>query len=218
MFEFNNIKIKWCGHDTFILSNGKTIYVDPYKLKQTTIADIILITHNHFDHLSSNDIMKIANDRTVIIAAHECMDKISTMNCKKKFGIFPYDEKVVYGIKITAVPAYNTNKVNHDTKKQFHPKEDNKIGFIININGTSIYHAGDSDFIPEMNDIKTDVLLIPISGTYVMTIGEAVSAVEKIKPKITIPMHYGTIIGDESDARRFSKMLTCCEVKILNKE
>ncbi|HSF28806.1 MAG TPA: MBL fold metallo-hydrolase, partial [Nitrosopumilaceae archaeon] len=109
-------------------------------------------------------------------------------------------------------------KINPDTKKPFHPKEDKKVGFIITIQGTSIYHTGDSDLIPEMTDLKPDILLIPVSGTYVMTAHEAADAIEKIKPKIAIPMHYGTIIGNENDAKGFKNMVKSCKVQILTKE
>jgi L-ascorbate metabolism protein UlaG (beta-lactamase superfamily) len=116
------------------------------------------------------------------------------------------------------VPAYNIDKINPDTKKPFHPKEDNKIGFIITINNTTFYHTGDSDNISEMSDIKPDVLFVPVSGTYVMTASEAASAVQKIKPKLAIPMHYGTIVGSEDDAKTFKKLVTSCQVQILAKE
>ena len=218
MFEYHGIKIRWYGHDTFTLEKEITICIDPYKLSKTIQADLVLISHNHFDHLSLEDLKKISSRNTIIIAANECMSQISNISSKEKIGIAPGEEKTINNIKVKAIPAYNIDKINPDTKKPFHPKEDKKIGFIITMQGTSIYHTGDSDLIPEMTDLKPDVLLIPVSGTYVMTAKEAADAIEKIKPKIAIPMHYGTIVGSENDAKEFKNMVKSCKVQILTKE
>jgi len=218
MFEYHGIKIRWYGHDTFTLEKEITICIDPYKLSKTIQADLVLISHNHFDHLSLEDLKKISSINTIIIAANECMSQISNISFKEKIGIAPGEEKTINNVTVKAIPAYNINKINPDTKKPFHPKDDKKIGFIITIQGTSIYHTGDSDLIPEMTDLNPDVLLIPVSGTYVMTAKEAADAVEKIKPKIAIPMHYGTIVGSENDAKEFKNMVKSCKVQILTKE
>ena len=186
MFEYNGIKIRWYGHDTFTLEKSVTICIDPYKLSRSIHPDIILISHNHFDHMSLDDLKKISNNDTIIVAAKECMQQL--------------------------------DKINPDTHKPFHPKEDNKVGFVISIGETSIYHTGDSDLIPEMSDLKPDVLLVPVSGTYVMTAKEAAKAVEKIKPKVTIPMHYGTLVGSDADAKEFKDTVKSCEVQVLTKE
>ena len=218
MFEYKGIKIRWHGHDTFSLEKGSTVCIDPYKLNRSIPADIVLISHNHFDHLSLEDLKKTSSSNTVIIAARECVSQISNVDYRELIGILPGQEKIVNNVKVKAVAAYNIDKINPDTSKPFHPKEDNKIGFIVNIENISIYHTGDSDLIPEMNDLKPDILLVPVSGTYVMTAKEAVKATEKIKPKIAIPMHYGTIVGSEADAKEFKAMVKSCEVQILTKE
>lgn len=218
MFEYHGIKIRWHGHDTFTLEKEITICTDPYKLSKTISADLVLISHNHFDHLSLEDLKKISSKNTIIVASNECIPQISNIPLKAKIGIAPGEEKTINNIKVKAVPAYNIDKINPDTNRPFHPKEDKKIGFIITIQGTSIYHTGDSDLIPEMTDLKPDILLIPVSGTYVMTAKEAANAVEKIKPKIAIPMHYGTIVGSENDAKEFKDMIKSCKVQILPKE
>ena len=218
MFEYNGVKIRWYGHDTFTLEKGITVCIDPYKLSKPLSADLVLISHNHFDHMSMEDLKKTCSDQTIIVAANECINQLSKVKSKEKIGIVPGQEKTVGHIKIKAVPAYNINKINPDTNKPFHPKEDGKVGFVINIGETSIYHTGDSDLIPEMTSLKPDILLVPVSGTYVMTAKEAAAAVEKIKPKIAIPMHYGSIVGSEKDAREFKDMVKSFEVQILTKE
>ena len=218
MFEYKGLKIRWHGHDTFSVESDVRIFFDPYKLSKQSEADLILISHDHFDHLSLEDLQKISTIKTTIVAAKECVNKITSIAFKEKMGIAPGEEKTVNGIRIRAVSAYNIDKINHDTKKPFHPKEDNKIGFLVNINGTVIYHTGDSDLIPEMSNLRPDILLIPVSGTYVMTNKEAAKATEIIKPKIAIPMHYGTIVGTERDATEFKNLVKSCEVQILTKE
>ncbi len=218
MFEYNGIKIRWFGHDTFTLEKDIRICLDPFKLSKPMLADIILISHNHFDHLSLEDLEKTVSPNTTIVAASECIDQLSKINSKEKIGIAPGEEKTVRDVKIKAIPAYNVDKINPDTNKPFHPKEDNKVGFIVSIDGTSFYHTGDSDLIPPMTDLKPDVLFVPVSGTYVMTANEAAMATEKIKPKLAIPMHYGTIVGTEQDAKKFKNLVNSCDVEILTKE
>ena len=218
MFDYKGIKIKWYGHDTFTIVNGIKICIDPFKLSNPIDADIILVSHEHFDHCSPDDLKKISSGKTSIVSAKECLSKLGGIPCKEKLGIMPGEEKTVNGIKIRAINAYNTNKINPDTKEPFHPKSDNKVGFFVNIDGVTIYHTGDSDFIPEMNNLQPDVLLVPVSGTYVMTAKEAAQAVEKIKPKIAIPMHYGTIVGSEHDAKEFKQLVKSCDVQIITKE
>ncbi len=186
--------IYWYGHDTFKIIGEKIIYTDPYKIKKKDLADIILITHDHYDHLSVDDLKKVQGPNTVIIAPPDCAKKI-TGNVRI---IKPGDKINVSGVEIEAVPAYNTNK-------QFHTKDKNWVGYIFTSNNQRIYIAGDTDYIPEMKTFKDiDIALLPVSGTYVMTAEEAIQAALDIKPKIAIPMHYGSIVGDKNDAKRFA--------------
>ncbi len=218
MFEYKGIKIRWLGHDTFNITGKIKIIIDPYKLVKKEDVDMIMITHNHFDHLSMDDIKKISTKNTSIIAAVECLDMLTEVDFKEKIGILPGEEKTVRGIKIRAVHAYNLNKINPETKKPFHPKEDNKIGFLIEMDNVTIYHTGDTDAIPEMSNLKPEIALVPVSGKYVMTAKEASDALVRIKPKIAIPMHYGSIVGKEEDAYDLKKLIKTCEIQILTKE
>ena len=218
MFEYKGIKIKWLGHDSFNIAGNIRIIIDPYKITKQEKADLVLISHNHFDHLSVNDLKNVSTKDTSIVAAKECIDMVKGFDFKEKIGISPGEEKTVRGVKIKSIRAYNVTKINSDTKKPFHPKEDNKVGFLFELDGITIYHAGDTDLIPEMSDLKPEIALVPVSGTYVMTAQEAAKAVEKIKPKIAIPMHYGVIVGSEKDANEFKQLVKSCEVQILTKE
>ena len=196
--------IKWLGHAGFKIEGEKTVYIDPFKIKDTEPADIIIVTHEHFDHLSPDDIKKIQTGKTVIVTTPDCYSKVSG-NVKT---ISPWQNLNVDGIKVEAVPAYNMNK-------QFHPKSNSWIGVIVTLNGKRIYHAGDTDNIPEMSSLKNiDVALLPVSGTYVMTAEEAAEAASRIMPKVAVPMHYGSIVGTKSDAERFRKLCNC-KVEIL---
>ncbi len=188
--------IHWLGHDTFKIVGEKVVYTDPFKIKKKDTADIILITHEHYDHCSPDDVKKIQGSNTVIVATADCAKKLSG---KVKI-LKPGDSIEVEGIKIEAVPAYNTNK-------QFHTKDKGWVGYIFTVKGQRIYIAGDTDHIPEMKNIKVDIAMLPVSGTYVMAADEAVKAALDIKPKIAIPMHYGSIVGSKSDAKRFAEGL-----------
>ncbi len=218
MLEYNGVKITWLGHDSFRISDGKTVYIDPYKLKSGGKADVLLISHEHFDHLSIDDIKKVASNNTTVVTTSQCSNEVKKLRVKEVVVVKPGDSVNVQGIAIEAVAAYNTNKINPGTRKPFHPKEDNKVGFIITINNVRIYHAGDTDAIPEMSKIKTDIALLPVSGTYVMTAEEAAQAAKMIKPKIAIPMHYGAIVGSVKDAEKFKDLVKECDIKILQQE
>lgn len=200
--------IHWLGHDTFKIVGDKVIYTDPFKIEKKDTADIILITHEHFDHCSPEDVRKIQGPGTVIVAPADCAAKLSG-NVRT---VKPGDKIAVEGVAIEAVAAYNTNK-------QFHTKDRGWVGYIFIVKGERIYLAGDTDYIPEMKTYHTDIALLPVSGTYVMTADEAVKAALDIKPKIAIPMHYGSIVGSKSDAKKFADALRGkIEVVILPEE
>jgi L-ascorbate metabolism protein UlaG (beta-lactamase superfamily) len=218
--EINNIQLQWLGHDgfSFITKDNHVIYIDPYKIDKVhhkkNDADIVLISHNHFDHLSIEDLRHIINENTKIIAAAECLEKLNQEGFKNVKGIEPGQTIDERGINIEIVPAYNINK-------NFHPKDDRKVGFIITFDkDVRIYHSGDTDKIPEMSEFNSDVALVPVSGVYVMTAEEAADAVNNLlKPsKLAIPMHYGSIVGSLEDAIKFKKLVKNCSVEILKQE
>ena len=214
--EFEGVKISWLGHDAFKIKDDKTIYIDPYKIREKEPADIVLITHEHFDHLSPDDVKKISTEKTVIVAASPCAKQLGKIKAKEVKLVKPGDKLEVEGVAIEVVPAYNTTKFR-EPGVVFHPKQAGGVGYIVTVKGVRIYHTGDSDYIPEMKELKFDVFLVPVSGTFVMTAEEAAKAANELKPRLAIPMHYGAIIGSEKDAETF-KRLAGCEVRIRQKE
>ncbi len=205
--------IHWLGHDTFRIENDKTIYIDPYELKgKPPEADLILITHDHHDHCSPDDVARVAKDDTVIVTVAAAARRLKGDVRVVK----PGESLVVHGILIETVPAYNVNKFR-SPGVPFHPQESGHVGFILTVGGVRIYHAGDTDVIPEMDDIEADIALLPVGGTYTMTADEAAQAANRIKPKVAIPMHHGAIVGSVRDAQRF-RDLCQMEVVILSQE
>ncbi len=185
------------GHASFRFDLEKCIYIDPYQLSDNLPkADIIICTHSHFDHCSPEDINKIKTDKTIFVLTADSAEKISG-NIK----IIAPGESLDFGkVKIEAVPAYNTNK-------SFHPKGNGWMGVIVDDGNVRIYHAGDTDAIPEMKNVEADVWLVPVSGTYVMTAEEAAEITNNVKPQVAIPMHYGVIVGSKADAEKFADLV-----------
>lgn len=202
-------EIHWLGHASFrICGNNRTIYVDPYNIKNPVKADLILITHDHFDHCSPHDVDKIYGKESLIITVSSCIKKLQGKNVKI---IKPGDRLKERDILIECVPSYNINK-------NFHPKTAGYVGFIIELEGKRIYHAGDTDLIPEFKEFKVDIALLPVSGTYVMDVDEAVKASEILKPSMVIPMHIaGGVIGSMEEAKEFARKVKV-PVKILDIE
>lgn len=185
-------------HSSIKIAKGKTIYIDPFKIeKESHDADIILITHDHYDHYSPEDIEKVATNETIIVApiTAKALSKI-----RHVILVEPNNTYEVEGIKIETIPSYNINK-------QFHPKENQWIGYIIEIDGIRYYIAGDTDITPENKQVKCDVAFIPVGGIYTMNYEEAAELANIIKPKIVIPIHYGSIVGTKEDGIEFKKLI-----------
>jgi L-ascorbate metabolism protein UlaG (beta-lactamase superfamily) len=216
VFEYKGVKITWLGHDGFRIQDGHTIYTDPFQIEGGVKADLVLVSHEHFDHCSVDDLKKIVTPNTTIVAHAQSKNELSKLKVKELRIVRPGDKLTVAGVGVEAVPAYNLNKFR-SPGKPFHPKEDGKLGFILTVDGVRIYHAADTDHIPEMKGLAPDIALLPVSGTYVMTAKEAAEAAGSINPKIAIPMHYASIVGGVEDAEEFKK-ISKCEVTILQKE
>jgi L-ascorbate metabolism protein UlaG (beta-lactamase superfamily) len=196
--------IERLGHDSFRVTGSATIYIDPWKLGRGAVpAELVLVTHEHSDHFSADDIDRVSGDDTIVVAPAEVTRQLKGGHVRT---IAPGETLEVAGVRVSAVPAYNLNKVRDKaTGAVFHPKADGKVGYVLEMDGRRIYHAGDTDNIPEMSDIDVDVALIPVSGTYVMTVDEAVEACSRLKAGTVIPMHYADIVGTDEDARLFSE-------------
>lgn len=217
MFDYNGLKIQWLGHDAFLLTNSNTVIIDPFKIRPIPEkADVLLITHEHSDHFSIEDIKKVVSEKTTIVTIRSCEKDLSRLKVKQVRVVKPGDKVQIGDVLVEAVPAYNLNKFR-EPGKPFHPKEDGKVGYVVTMKGVRLYHAGDTDAIPEMKGLKTDIALLPVSGTYVMTPQEAAEATKMMQAKLAIPMHYGTIVGSEQDAEKF-KQLASCPVSILKTE
>jgi L-ascorbate metabolism protein UlaG (beta-lactamase superfamily) len=218
MLQYEGVQITWLGHDGFKLKKDRVVYVDPYKLgAKPEPADLVFVTHEHFDHLSVDDLRKVVTPRTTVVTINACEKAVKALKAKAVRLVIAGDALEVDGVGVEVLPAYNTNKFR-SPGKPFHPKADGKVGFILRIGGVRVYHAGDTDEIPEMVKAKgVDVALLPVSGTYVMTAQEAIKACEAIQPKLAIPMHYGAIVGSATDAEAFRKALKC-RVEILQPE
>ena len=195
--------IQWYGQSAVRIPFGdKLMFIDPFQITDNEAAEIILITHPHFDHFSIVDIHKIATQNTPIYAPKECCEKLLAhgfMNC---IEVVPDQTILFEGITINTVPAYNLIKYNH-------PKEMKWVGYVINFGDLKIYHSGDTNRIPEMKSIRCDIAFMPLGQTYTMqSVEEAADAIIDVKAKVAIPIHYGTYEGTEQNALRFKEILS----------
>lgn len=188
--------LHWLGHASFRIDKPCVIYIDPWRLPAgSPPADLILVSHDHYDHCSPEDVEGIRREATVVVAQATAAAKLRSPVRVLQVG----KSTEVAGVKIEAVPAYNTNK-------KFHPRSAGFLGFVLHLGGERLYFAGDTDHIPEMDGMTCDVALLPVSGTYVMTADEAVRAAGAIRTRVAVPMHYGAgVVGSEQDAETFRR-------------
>jgi L-ascorbate metabolism protein UlaG (beta-lactamase superfamily) len=203
--KVGEIEIKWLGHSGFLLENSKIIYIDPYKIREgLPKADLILITHGHADHCSVSDLNKIVKEGTRVFVTADAQSKINRFDVPIRMEVVQPGQDFDLGtVKISTLPAYNIDK-------PFHTKEEGLVGYLIKLNDVVVYHSGDTDNIPEFQKLtgynKNFVALLPVSGRYVMTAEEAYEAAKIIKPTISIPMHWGAIVGSREDAEEFKEL------------
>ena len=185
--------IKWIEHSGFLFSiGGKSVYIDPFRITaDLPKADVIFITHEHYDHFSEPDIKRVSNANTQFVVPKELSGRFGG---RKVISVEPSKSYSIDGISFRTVPAYNTDK-------EFHPRQTGKVGYIIDANGTLVYHAGDTDLICEMKDIDVDVAIIPMGGHYTMDVEDAIKAAGMMKAKAIIPMHYKAILGKDGSAK-----------------
>lgn len=190
-------------HSCIRMNKEKMIYIDPYHIeKNYNDADMIFITHDHYDHYSEEDIDKVRKNNTIFIVPENLLNKLikKGINDENIITLDPGDAENIDRIKVEAIHSYNIDK-------PFHPKENNWLGYVIEIDGVRYYIAGDTDITEENKNIKCDVAFVPVGGTYTMNFSEAAQLINIIKPKIAVPIHYGSVVGTKQDATDFIKLL-----------
>lgn len=198
--------VAWLGHAGFrVDAPGATIYIDPYRVPAgAPPADLILVTHGHYDHFSPRDVEALGHDDTWLIAPAAVAERASGRVASIAPGETIEIERL-RGVDVTAVAAYNTSKRDSDGQA-FHPRSAGWVGFDVNVRGERLYHAGDTDVIPEMDAVVgVDVALLPVCGTYVMTAAEAAEAARRIQPAVAVPSHWGSHLGTRADAEAFAE-------------
>lgn len=197
-------------HSSIKIVGNKKIYVDPFKIEEDYHdADYIFCTHGHYDHFSEEDILKVMNEKTKIITV-ECTYGMSIALFKNENRILivePNNEYLLDDLKFETIPAYNKEKM-------YHPKKENWVGYIIELDGLKYYIAGDTDAIDEILNIECDVAFLPIGGKYTMDFKEAANLANEIKADVIIPTHYGSIVGDLKDGEKFAELIKGKDVKV----
>ena len=206
--------LDWLGHSGFrVRAGGVTIYIDPYRVPDGPQADLILVTHGHYDHYSPQDVERLSGEDTWLVAppavAERATGQVLSIAPGQALELEPFP-----GVEVAAVAAYNTSKRDAEGRV-FHPRSAGFVGYDLNLRGERLYHAGDTDVIPEMDAVVgADVALLPVSGTYVMTAKEAAEAARRIQPRVAVPMHWGQHLGTREDAETFAE-LAPVEVEIM---
>lgn len=201
MLNLDNVKVLY--HSSIRINKGMIIYFDPYNIDiNYNDADLIFITHSHYDHYSEEDINKVRKENTIIVIPEDLYSKVQSnrFDDNNIIVVKPNEEHVVNNIKFETVPAYNVDK-------GFHPKSNGWIGYIVEIEGIRYYIAGDTDINEDNLKVNCDVAFVPVGGTFTMNANEAAELINEIKPKVAIPIHYGSIVGTKQDAIKFVNLL-----------
>ncbi|MCH7921544.1 MAG: MBL fold metallo-hydrolase [Nitrospinae bacterium] len=200
-------RIRWLGHASFLISGEPRIYIDPWKLTTTEEADIILISHSHYDHFSAEDVAAIRGEATEVVCPRDVADQLAG----KVTTVAPGSRVSLRGVPIEVLPAYNITRPHH-------PRSDLMVGFVLTLDGQRLYYAGDTDFTHEMTALGAiDVALLPVGGRYTMDAEEAAEAANTFRPRVAIPYHWGDIVGTRQDAERFAQSFTG-ETRILDED
>lgn len=200
-------QVHWLGHAGIKITGSRVIYVDPYQIRTPEPADLILITHDHYDHYSPDDIERIRKKETVIVAPFLIPGK----NGPRVETIAVGEQIEIEGVIVQAVSSYNIGK-------RFHPQQKGNVGYVFRSDDVTYYHAGDTDYIPEMKAIRADVVFLPVGGTYTMNPQEAAKAASDIGPRVAVPIHWGSVVGSRDDADLFARICKACQVQILSPE
>jgi L-ascorbate metabolism protein UlaG (beta-lactamase superfamily) len=194
------VEVQWIGHASFrIAGDAGVVYIDPWKVKDAPHdADVVVVSHSHYDHMSAGDIAKVSKDGTTVIAPRDTAAQLAGAR-----AVTPGDTVTVHDVTVEAVASYNVGKA-------FHPKGNQWIGAVITLDGKRIYYAGDTDVIPEMSDLKdVDLALLPVGGTYTTDAAEAARACQAIGCAAAVPYHWGDIVGSAADAQAFVDSAGC---------
>ncbi len=200
-----SVTLEWLGHASFRICHDETIiYIDPWKIKGSPKdASVVLVSHSHYDHYSPDDIAKVNNPNTKLVTSSDVVAEGNTGQALSPGSAVEMQDFIVWGIA-----SYNPDK-------QFHPKANNWLGFVIEFESKRIYYAGDTDLTDEMKTLTSiDVALLPVGGTYTMDVKQAAQATKHIQPELAVPYHWGDIVGDIKDAKQFAE-LAYCKVKVL---
>jgi L-ascorbate metabolism protein UlaG (beta-lactamase superfamily) len=194
------MRIEWLGHASVLIESDVRLYIDPFQLEGALRADIVCITHTHADHLDLGSLQPIVDENTTIVCSYDAHSRLEKLGPKTIVMMRPGEEVEVGSVRIRATHAYNTDK-------PFHPKENDWLGFLVELEGMRVFHAGDLDDLPELSEVSCDILFVPVSGTYVMNAEEAARFARRIHHRLAVPIHHGTIIGSQEDAERFVSLI-----------
>jgi L-ascorbate metabolism protein UlaG (beta-lactamase superfamily) len=201
-----SVEIRWIGHASFRLAaDDVVLYIDPWKLSSAQPdADLVFVSHGHFDHWSADDVAAVSREATTVVGPGDVVGSLPGGRALR-----PGERVEIAGVSIEGIPAYNVDK-------DFHPKANGWLGALITLAGTRVYYAGDTDHIPEMNDLsEVDVALLPVGGTFTMNSDQAAEACRAIGARTAVPYHWGDIIGSEADARAFAEAASGCDTRLL---
>jgi L-ascorbate metabolism protein UlaG (beta-lactamase superfamily) len=202
------MKVRFLGHATFQISSdsGLCVYFDPWQVPDgLPKADVVLVSHDHYDHCSPADLAKLEDATTVVAGPTSVQRKLAESGLS--VSVVDAGQSIeLQGLRVRAVEAYNVNKCR-PTGEPFHPREARYVGFVAELDGVRIYYAGDTDVIPQEveQDGPIDLAFIPVSGGFVMTPSEAAGELSERPFRYVVPMHYGAIVGSREEAEDFER-------------